>query len=169
MGTVISMYENWGETFDHVPPAVAAFAEWYLTLPEEREDDEKTASAWASKYGHSKSWVAGVQREPEWQRFIAAKSEAMGFTKLHFQAVWENYFRQAANSNDFRAARNFLLDTGQIQPAGIGVADPDAAAGDEPPDEELERRHREKVRAEVMAELAAAPKTTDTDPEGGVA
>lgn len=163
----VSMYEDWGETFDHVPPAAAAFAEWYLTAPEDREADEKTMTAWCFKNGHSRAWGANLQTEPEFQRFIGAKAEAMGFTQLHIRAVWENYYRLAASSSDFRAARNFLMDTQQIKPAGAGFDQEDD--GDLPDEQELLDRQKEHVLGELEAGRVAAEQMADAGTEAQAA
>lgn len=150
------MYEDWGATFDHVPPACQALADWIMTPPDLREEDEGTLAGWCRKYGHSTSWAGRVQLEPEFQRLMAAKAEGMGFNVAHFRAVWENYYRLAANGSDFRAARNFLIDTKQIVTNPVETEDDGA---DEVNPEELKARHREIVLGEIQ------PATTTEEPQ----
>ena len=144
------MYEDWGEFFDHVPPACAALAEWLWTPPELREDDEKTLKAWCEKHGHSTSWAARTQSEPEFMRLMKTKGESFGFSQAHMNAVWGNYYRLASNGNDFRAARNFLIDTHQIKPDAPAEPDPDADGA--PTEDELVARHLALLAASKQEE-----------------
>ena len=143
------MYEDWGPDFESVPPAVMQFLDWYLTPAELREDDERTLKGWCTKNGHSTNWASNLQREPEFDRLFSSRFEAIGFGQAHFYAVWQNYYRAAATSPDFRAARNFLVDMKQIL-TDAPLAEADGA----PSNEELVARHRDLV----LAELPSAPK-----------
>ena len=111
--------ENWGETFDQAPVWALAFAE-FLCLPMEARlevTECATQTGFAKKWEISRSLLALIQGEPEFQRLMRSMADSNGITQAHRQQVMDNLFRLAAYGNDPRAIKTFMEVSGQLLPA----------------------------------------------------